>query len=215
MTRSLKRLFIAVTSLSLFASVSLKATPFVTVQETGVGASEIVNISSSSLGTFNAYAGVLKLLVDGVPTDGFCIDPWHFSSSAPLTFEEVALGSAPKPPGPMGPEAALAVEQLWAHFYSAAITNENAAALQVAIWEIVDASVVGGSFSINSYDYGASTMLAWLSANPNAAAADLIGLTGAGQDYVVQKVPDGGASVALLGLSFVGLLGLRRKLRTS
>src|SRR5438874_1070307 len=95
------------------------------------------------------------------------------------------------------------------------ITYENAAALQVAIWEIVDASVVGGSFSINSYDYGASTMIAWLNANPDAAAADLIGLTGAGQDYVVQRVPDGGTSVVLLGLSFVGLLGLRRKLRTS
>ena len=216
MTRSLKRLLIAVTSLSLFATVSLKATPFVTVQETGLGANEVVNISSSTLGTFNAYAGVLKLLVDGVPTDGFCIDPWHFSSSAPLTFEEVALGSAPKPPGPMGAAAALTVEQLWAQYYSPAITNGQAAALQIAIWEVVDASIASATFSINGTDYGASAMLAWVAANPNAEAADLIGLSGpGGQDYVVQKVPDGGASVVLLGLSFVGLLGLRRKLRAS
>jgi hypothetical protein len=215
MTRSLKRLLITVTSLSLFATVSLKATPFVTVQETGIGASEVVNISSSYLGTFNAYAGVLKLLVDGAPTDGFCIDPFHFSSSAPLTFEEVALGSAPKPPGPMGPEAALVVEQLWAHFYSPAITNEQAAALQIAIWEVVDASIPTATFSINSFDYGASAMIAWVNANPGAEAADLIGLTGAGQDYVVQRIPDGGSSVVLLGLSFVGLVGLRRKLRAS
>ena len=192
MNRSLKRLFIAVTSLTLFATVSVKATPFVTVQETGVGASEVVNITSSTLGTFNAYAGVLKLMVDGVPTDGFCIDPFHFSSASPLTFEEVELGSAPKPPGPMGPDAALAVKQLWAHFYSPAITNENAAGLQIAIWEIVDASISSASFSINSFDYGASTMLAWLTASPGADAADLIGLTGAGQDYAVQSVPDGG-----------------------
>ena len=199
----------------MFASVALKATPFVTVEETGLGASEVVNISSSTLGTFNAYAGVLKLLVDGAPTDGFCIDPWHFSSSAPLVFEEVALGSAPKPPGPMGADAALAVEQLWAHFYSPAITNEQAAGLQIAIWELVDASIASATFSINSFDYGASAMLAWVSANPNAEAADLIGLTGPGQDYVVQRVPDGGTSIVLLGLSFVGLVGLRRKLRAS
>src|SRR5262249_10867578 len=153
------------------------------------------------LGTFNAYAGVIKLLVDGSPMDGFCIDPFHFSSTTPLAFDTIDLASAPKPPGPMGADAALMIEQLWQQYYSPAMSNEDAAGLQIAIWEIVDAAIPAASFTLNSgNDFGASTFIAWVTANhATAPAADLIGLTGPGQDYVVQRVPDGGSSVALVG----------------
>lgn len=214
MNRLIKHVAAVVVGAPLFLSATLLATP-VTVQEVGVGPSQVVNISTSYLGTFNAYAGVLRLVVDGTPTDGFCVDPWHWSSGSSLQYETVALGVAPKPPGPMGAETALKIEQLWQKYYTPSISSDTAAGLQIAIWELVDAAVYSASFSVNSYDYGASTFISWVDANPTAAAADLVGLTGPGQDYAVQKVPDGGMTVALLGLSFLGLIGLRRKLQTS
>jgi len=210
MNRLIKHVATAMGS-SLLLSVALVATP-VTVQEVGVGASKVVNISASNLGTFNAYAGVLHLVVDGTPTDGFCVDPWHWSSSSPQQYETVALGVANKPPGPMGTDTALKIEQLWQHYYSPSISNETAAGLQIAIWKLVDEAVFSATFSINSYDYGASSFISWVEANPSAPAANLIGLTGVGQDYAIQKVPDGAMTITLLGLSFLGLVAIRKKI---
>jgi hypothetical protein len=44
------------------------------------------------------------------------------------------------------------------------------------------------------------------------AAADLQALTGSGQDYVIDSVPDGGTTAMLLGGALWGLLWVRRKL---
>ena len=213
MIRSIIKLAGGLVGASLLGAISLYATP-VTVKEVGVGANKVVNISSSSLGTVNAYAGVIKLMVDGVPTDGFCIDPWHFSTSGVnMSYQTRALEAAPKPPGPMGTATALKIEQLWEKYYTPSITNSTAAALQIAIWKLVDTAIANAFFSINGQDYGASTMVSWVNSNPNAPAADLIGLSGPGQDYVVKRVPDSGTSVALLGLSFLGLVALRKRFR--
>jgi len=220
MNCSLKRLSLAVISLPLFAIATLKATP-VSVQEVGTGASEsgvlfYVDPSPTGFPIVVAKAGVIDLLVNGVATDAFCVEPFQPSLSGTNTYDTATVASAPQPLGPMGDATAKKIEQLWAKFYSPNISNENAAGLQIAIWELVDAAVSGGIFSLWSYDYGASAMIAWVNANSNAAAADLTALVnGRGQDYIVQKVPDGGTSVALLGLSFVGLLALRRKFRTA
>ena len=210
MIRTIK--YVAATLVGSFTlSAALLATP-VTVQEVGVGPSQVVNITTSTLGTFNAYAGVIHLIVDGTPTDGFCVDPWHWSAATPEQYQTVTLGDSPKPPGPMGAETALKIEQLWQHYYSPSITNNTAAGLQIAIWQLIDTAVLSATFSVNGYDYGAATFISWVEANPTAPAANLLGLTGPGQDYAIQKVPDGGATVALLGLSFLGLVGLRKKL---
>lgn len=209
--------------LSLFATASLKATP-VTVQEVGIGANETVYINSSTLGNnLHVYAGVVDLLVNGVPTEGFCIDPWHWSASGPKAYNLEALGLAPKPPGPMGPGAALQIEQLWQQYYTPSITNIIAAALQIKIWEIVDAAIAGGTFALDSIDHDSSavtaalnTMTTFLAQNPGAAAANLVAVSGPdGQDYVIpgSNVPDGGTTVALLGLGMVGLMAMRKKFR--
>src|SRR5690348_15419313 len=82
---------------SLLISASARAT---SVTEMGVGASEVVQISSSTLsGTPWVYAGILNLQVDGVATQGFCIDPYHWSISGAQTYSEVPLTQAPKSPG--------------------------------------------------------------------------------------------------------------------
>ncbi len=212
MIRSIIKLAGGLVGASLLGAISLYATP-VTVKEVGVGANKVVNITSSTLGTVNVYAGVIKLMVDGVPTDAFCIDPWHFSTNATMAYETRALAAAPKPPGPMGAATAVKIEQLWQKYYTPAITNTTAAALQIAIWKLVDSAVANAFFSLNGYDYGASNMISWVNSHPSAPAADLIGLSGPGQDYVVKRVSDSGASVALLGLSFLGLVALRKRFR--
>lgn len=189
----------------------------VTVQEMGVGPNEVVQITSSTLGTAWVYAGIIDLQVNGIATDGFCIDPFHWSITGPQAYNAETLGAGPKAPGgPMGAAAALKIEQLWAQYFSAGMSNDKAAGLQIAIWELVG----GANFQLDSSsDYGAGDMLAWVNGNSTATAADLVAVTGPGQDYVIPNgpnipqtsVPDGGTTVLLLGMGFASLFVLRSK----
>lgn len=195
------------------------------VQENGVGANETVWITSSNLGdNLHVYAGVLNLSVDGVATTGFCIDPWHWSSGSALPYTVESLSNAPKSandstPNPMGAQTALQIEQLWQAYFVNGITNVTAAALQIKIWQLVDAAVDNGSFKLLSVDGPDSAavyssidgMTDFLAQNPNASTADLVAITGRGQDYVIKNVPDAGSTLALLGLAFAGLVAVRRK----
>jgi hypothetical protein len=194
-----------------------QATP-VTVQEMGVGPNEVVEMTSSTLGTHWVYAGMLNLSVDSVAVDGFCIDPFHWSASGPQAYDTESLALAPKAPvGGMGIAEALQIEQLWKQYYSHNMSNQDAAGLQIAIWEITG----GVNFHLDSaLDYGAGAMLTWVNNNPNAAAADLIALTGPGQDYVIPNspevphipnVPDGGQTALMLGCGLIGLAVMRSK----
>jgi len=187
------------------ATYQASAVP-VTVQELGVGQNEIVEMTSSTLGTHWVYAGILHLSVNGVATDGFCIDPFHWSVTGPQPYNTAPLASAPKAPvSGMGAAEALQIEQLWGHFYSHTMSNQDAAGLQIAIWEIVG----GLNFTLDSApDYGAAAMLQWVKDNPNATPANLIAVTGPGQDYVIPGVPDGGTTALLLssGLAALGIM---------
>src|SRR5690349_19421014 len=81
----------------LAATHQASAVP-VTVQEMGVGQNEIVQMTSSTLGTHSVYAGIIQLKVNGVATDGFCIDPFHWSITGPQPYNTEPLASAPKSP---------------------------------------------------------------------------------------------------------------------
>lgn len=203
--------------LSLIAVVlALNVTPSkaipVTVAELSPYAGEkVVNISVPGFYTGGVYAGIAKLLVNGVATDGFCIDPFHFSSSSSLSYNTESLENAPKNSsiytGPMGAVKALQIENLWAMNYSAGMDASHAAGLQIAIWMIVGE----GKFTLTSADdFGANAMIAGLEGY-KGAPADLYALTGPGQDYVVHNTPDGGSTALLLGLGTLGLAYLRRK----
>ncbi len=191
---------------------SLNASP-VTVQELGVGANQVVEIDSSTLGNnLWVYAGIIDLSVNGKLTDGFCIDPYHWSASGVLNYNTEPLGTAPKPPGPMGSATALKIEQLWAADFSPGMSNNSAAGLQIAIWELVSSAVAPGSFTlVSGNDYGASNLISWVNAHPNAPAANLIAVTGPGQDYVIPCVPDSATTVGLLGLTLLLLLAASHK----
>ena len=153
----MKCLAAATMGVSLLTALSSKATP-VTVQELSVGPDEVVNITSSTLGTANVYAGINKLLVNGVATDGFCIDPFHWSATGMQNYDSEPLSSSPKPPGgPMGAAEAMKIEQLWQYAYAPSMSAAQAAGLQIAIWEVIGAGATGGAtFTLNGYDYGAS-----------------------------------------------------------
>ncbi len=181
----------AVIGLGSLGSATLHAAT-VTIEEMGVGANEIVNISSSTLGgSLWVYACEIAINANNTPTFGFCIDPWHWSSDGPMAYQSESLSSGPKFPGSMDALTALQIEQLWQEYFSPSISNENAAGLQIAIWDLVGASVAAQSnganwFTLNSgNDFGAAAMIAWVQANPNATAANLVAVTGPGQDYVI------------------------------
>jgi hypothetical protein len=201
-----KAVIVALGAFMASQSYTTQATT-VTVQELGVSPSQIANINVTGFYSGGAYAGIVKLSVDGVAMDGFCIDPFHFSSSSPLTYTILPLENAPKAPGTMGAAKAETISKLWAMAYSSTMSATAAAGLQIAIWETVG----GASFSVSGSDYGASTLLNNV-ATYAGAGANLIGLSGSGQDYVVQNVPDGGATAMLLGLGFLGLAAFRKRL---
>jgi hypothetical protein len=207
---------VAVFGFMAFGLLQAAAVP-VTVQEMGIGANEVVQITSSTLGTASVYAGIVDLQVNGVAMDGFCIDPFHWSIPGLQSYNTETLGAGPKAPGgPMGAATALKIEQLWAQYYSVGMSGQNAAGLQIAIWDLVG----GANFQLDSSpDYGAGDMLAWVNNNPTASAADLIAVTGPGQDYVIPNgpniphfsVPDGGTTALLLGMGLISLIIMRSK----
>src|SRR5690348_9653153 len=82
--------------LILAAAVSQASATSVTVQEMGIDpAHETVELTSSTLGTVWSYAGIIDLQVNGAPTDGFCIDPFHWSVSGVQNYNAVSLSTAP------------------------------------------------------------------------------------------------------------------------
>lgn len=174
-----------------------------TVQELGVNPNEIVTISVTNFYTGGAYAGINKLIVDGSPENGFCIDPFHFSLSSSGGYQFVSLPNGPKSPGTMGPVKADEISKLWAMDYSPNMSAADAAGLQIAIWEIIG----GSNFTITGNDYGASVLLQDLS-NYHVKGANLIAVTGPGQDYIIHT-PDSGATITLFALALLGLAAMR------
>lgn len=211
--------------LSFLVGSSLYANEFnigdsITVAESSVSPSEIVqvNITAQLPGQITysggAYAGINQLLINGSQTvEGFCIDPFHFSSSSSLPFTVVDLANAPKGDN-MGSASAILIQRLWASYFSPTMSAQNAAGLQIAIWEVVDPN---GFHLAQSADYGASGFLnAVKSLSYSGPVADnLVALTGGGQDYVVQSVPDGGTTSLLLGMGLLAVAGTGKCFRTA
>jgi hypothetical protein len=174
--------------------------------------------------------------------EGFCIDPWHWSVSGPQNYQLVPLYDAPKPPGPMSVKAAGEIEELWAQYMTssyvlsgnAKTADEWAAAMQLEIWQTVAGSISDATYSLDSIDnnFSGEATAVWsdlgamntflADATSSTPRAHLEGLTSgtnsdrrdnAGQDYVIDSVPDSGTPALLLGLGLVGILALRSKLR--
>jgi hypothetical protein len=198
------------------ASLTAQAIP---VTEVGIGANQIVTISGTGLGTVSVYAGVLKLNVNGTVVDGFCIDPFQWSSSSQQTYSESALSSLQNNTSPtLDAAKALTIGKMWNLLYSPTISNENAALLQLSIWTVVAGTppfVYTGSSSSTS---DISNFIAL--ANSQNVTANLTRLSNdTYQDYIIASpgagtftttVPDTGSTVLMLGFALGTLVVISR-----
>ena len=187
----IRTLQIAILAVALAGASSASA---VIVTFDGVNPEEVVTLQvtgGSAFGPGGVYAGIYNLTVDGVATPSFCIDVARESGNF-SDYSYVALSSAPlSPVGPMGSDHAIAIEKLWAAYYSPSMNAQNAAALQVAIWESLGNNTLGYTVTLSGNDpvtAEAATMLA--SITGLTGLADLRGLVSpTGQNYVV-PVPE-------------------------
>ena len=238
---AIKKALPAAMALSLAATLSSHAQTVGITDISDWNNAEVVNLdlTSPALGSsgYNGgvYAGINTFqLTAGTQTfdaNGFCIDPYHWSVGGAYTDNVLNLSSAPKAPGPMSATAALQVEDLWAMYYTAALTSSSVAGgLQLAIWEVVANSIDSSEyFSLDSGQSGAGQIgdvaaldIASLTGY-KGPAADLVALSSStGQDYVVENfsgsgitphggtVPDGGKTMAMFAFAIAGLAAFPR-----
>jgi hypothetical protein len=179
------------------------------VSETGwAGQYDFVNASGDLHGSFG----------------GFCIDiGQNIYGNQTVTFGEADLKNAPIPGAGMGATRANLIRELWARDYGVALlSNSNAAAFQIAIWEIINEQnlsqldVTKGSFTVSDSDgQTLTTANAWLAQLTGTGPRDnsLVALTSADyQDYVVSMpAPPGLALAAAAGACGACAAILRRR----
>lgn len=200
-----------------------------TLKEIGVINARTVTIGGTGNGYHGSvYAGLYEIAInnDANKFKTFCIDVYDFSPSTYQTYGTDLLRNAPQSVGDTGIEMGLAgetaVRTLWAIGYQAALTDaDKAAGLQVAIWEAVNDTATGYNLSSGKFTATGSTavinyatsflnqiatysgplpsLFAWVNKTDTTHYQDYIG------------VPDGGATVALLGLAMGTMAIVRRK----
>jgi VPDSG-CTERM motif len=222
---NLARASLALSLAALLSPVTAPSTHAILVEDLGVRKGRPVHISLSTGFNGVVAAGIKSLRVDGVIMDGFCIDPFTRALSSSSGYSLVPLTQAPEAPWTLTTSEATQVSDLWAMFYSPDMKKKKAAGLQIAIWEIVG----GDDFTAIGKSYGAKKMLAALGGF-TGQGADLIALTGPGQDYVIPtppgsggestptptpgpsppptNVPDGGSTFPLFATAILALLVL-------
>ena len=172
----------------------LPADAQVTVTFNGVSPEEDITLQIAGAITFGpgaVQAGIYNQTVNGVVTPSFCIDVFRESTAGEtLTdYNYTDLSLAPlNPAGPMGASAAIDIEKLWAQYFPAAsANNQDAAALQVAIWQEVAQSVGTYTLTFSGNDPATTEATTMLASLPNLTAqANLKGLISpSGQNYVV------------------------------
>jgi hypothetical protein len=227
--------FFAVGFVLLCAS-AVNAGPVESVKLDSLGAGEavtiqIVPVGQSGLQSVYAFAGVFNMTLNGKSFTSFCIDTAH----------DVSVGqtySVQQAPVESGLTNGARLEYLYAKYVGAAVNNNvDAAALQIALWDLVDGgqSLLTGSlfrytdtsspiYSLaNSYINEAlaytppasGSVGAWQDASPSGNALgrgqSLIGPQAPGFNTNVLPVPAPAGIV--LAASAVVTLGSRRLVR--
>ena len=196
-TKNMKTLKLAMLVAALAAAGSVSAS--VTVELVTVNPSETVNIDSSISGDIGVYAGIYNLSVNTVATPSFCIDIGHEENpgTSSSDYSYTTLSSAPVgSAGPMNASGAVDVEKLWAAYFSPTMGAQDAAALQLAIWEAV--ATGNGTYTVTSnpsgpyYNGAVATEAAGEIASLShlTAQADLIALTSSTEQNFVVAVPE-------------------------
>lgn len=211
----------------------------VNLQFVGVGASRSIkayigastfNVSAGQLRhTFSGGTGVAAGLTGTKTT--FCTDLTEYVTGSGATYTVAPIANLPQTSGwpAMGAARAQAVYNLYAAAGGAqyGVSNDYAAAFQIALWEVVyDFSGTLASLNLTSGNFRAgdtdgSSLSAAIAAQvttlfnaivgPNASQTGLMGLTRAGaQDQIVQTdvvpIPAG----AFIGMAGLGLAAFVR-----
>jgi hypothetical protein len=178
-------------------AVATSASASLTVAFDNVSPAEVVNLqvvdTGSGIGSFGpggVYAGIYTLTVDGVATPSFCIDVGRDSGTS-SDYSYAALTSAPlSPSGPMGAGQVIALEKLWAAYYSPSLNSQDAAALQTAIWESLGDGTLGYTVTVSGNNAVTAEAANELASLPGLSAqAQLQALVSPSrQNYVVGSV---------------------------
>ncbi len=165
---------------------------------------------------------------------GYCIDiAQDIYANQTVTWSVTSLADAPTPGTAMGQTNANLIAELWYNDYGMIGTsNSNAAAFQVAIWEIINGGTSNLSFNSDTSTLSNGTLTVTETADPGTlntaytwleqlnangdgpTALGLIALTSSDyQDYVVQDVPapTGWVCVVSGALTLLLPLGWRRR----
>lgn len=236
----------------LWVFLSVPALAGIYVKEVGVDPGLVLEVVSSARDySMSAWAGVYRLNIYGSDAEdlgisgtvgSFCIDIYDYSpSDHHVPYAVAPLEQAPDPgAGPMGVDRARYLATLLNMHWSDALTDVEAAALQTAVWEIVDEGIGSdpvpaewnawkytnygalpdsGNFYVKNYQV-AMLANAWLGEVRNIGGSDYeegyLALSNHAycgpyyQDYVV-RVPVPAAS--LLGVIGMAVAGLRLRRR--
>jgi len=217
------------------------------VKEVSVSPGQSVSFVSSGLDA-SSTAGVYNLYLSGVAgvpaswtpylsgnVQSFCIDLYNYSSTSTKLYDIMSLDDTPDTPaGPMGSVRAGYLARLFDMYWTPSLTAANAAALQIAVWEIVDEQhgvanpdpakwnarndTAGGLPPSGNFYVGndtqanlANTMLGAVRTAGMAPFADkYVGLSNDDldlyyQDFVVKVPVPGALLLGFLGLSAAGL----------
>ena len=229
---------LGVAGLLLAMAVDAHATP-VQVQYMGVGPKEnLMVVHPFSTGTYHVGQITIELdLLDGngpQSMTAFCVDLKQTATGSVQPYDLTVLQAAPQDGGsvysPMGSMKANAIRQLWgAHFSEINGVAANAAAFQLAIWEIIYENAPGAD-PINGWTLSSGNVIAQAGAAVDIAngylatmfdaevtpAADLFAVTNMTgdetyQDFVVQ-IPGGYTppvpEPVTVVTGFLGLCGL-------
>ncbi|MFO0783616.1 MAG: hypothetical protein U0636_08015 [Phycisphaerales bacterium] len=222
---------LACVSIGALALTSLATADFVDLQFTGVGAGQMVKVTSPSRNG-DVFAGqILFTLTNstGINLDGnwilYCCDLGQTVSGSTNTYEVLPVSSVPVN-GPMGAIKAAAIGDLYAAAGGNQYTNDNdfATAFQLAIWEVVTdyvggpaslADITSGSFQATMTDSSplSAGIAGYLSFLLNAIGttngANVLGLGNEGLQDQLIEVP--GPGVLAAGAIGAVLSGARRR----
>jgi len=215
---TIRKLQLAIMAAGLAGAMSASAT---TVTLNNVDPNEVVNLTNSStLFSGGVYAGIYNLTVDGVATPSLCIDVFRENTGGTLSdyyYTDLALAPL-APASPMGAGVATDIEKLWAAYYSPTMDAQDAAALQVAVWEdIAAANVNTYTITVSGNDPVTDEAANMLGNLVNLSAeADLVGLVSPdGQNYVVPVPEPTTMTIIIAGALLLLPLRMLRKTRTA
>ena len=187
-----------------------------TIQEIGVNPLQVVTVHMPGGHTYQVYAGAYQLLINGVPSAGYCIDYTQWAPTQPdssYVFQPIN--------GPIYTQIAWIMQQ----YNPATSTPDQMVNAQIAIWLILagnpgDQAGVGDGFYVDSWSGRYGSLTGVLSLITQVQGLDLRGFDTSGfriahsiivQDYITVPEP---STLLLLGGGLISLAIIGRKKRS-